>query len=336
MQDLFTLLARLTALPTPSGQEGNALPFFKEVLEPLGASVSGDRFGNIKAVFGSGDVFLDAHIDKIGMVVTHVAENGFLRAAPVGRLDGRTLAAADFTVLGKQPLFATVSATPPHLLTAEKTNTVPAPEELWLDTGLSEQEAREQVQPGDRILFRGQTERLGDDTVTSPYLDNSVGCAVLLRTAQLLQEQNALDNLTLCFSAQEEAGLRGAAPSIFEEKHARVYVIDVSFGEAPGIRAENCGKMGGGAMVGFSPVLDADISRALCQLAEDENLPCQREIMGAHTGTNADILSKTAGGFATAMLSVPIRNMHTPAETVRLSDIENTAALLAAAIRKGV
>ena len=94
--------------------------------------------------------------------------------------------------------------------------------------------------------------------------------------------------------------------------------------------------MGSGAMIGFSPVLDHELSRALRQLAKEENIPHSSEIMGSSTGTNADVISCTAGGRKTALLSVPIRNMHTPVEAVRLSDIQNTAALLALAIERGL
>ena len=335
MFDLMDCLKRLCALPTPSGQEEAAMPLIEEYLAPLGAQIKTDRFGNLLAVFGRGKTFLDAHIDKLSLVVTGVHRSGFLRAAPVGRVDLRTLAASDLILLGKDRIPAVCASVPPHLRGETDASAVPKAEELLFDVGCAD-DILAKIEPGDRLLYRPAFYELGDGCVSSPYLDNSAGAAVLLLTASLLSKCGALTDLTFCFSAQEEAGLRGASPAVFDLRPNKAFVVDVSFANQPGASEVHTAAMGSGAMIGFSPVLDHELSRALRQLAKEENIPHSSEIMGGSTGTNADVISCAAGGRKTALLSVPIRNMHTPVEAVRLSDIQNTAALLALAIERGL
>ena len=336
MFDLLQCLRKLTALPTPSGREEAALPWLQSYFSPLGAAVEADRFGNVLAVFGTGKTLLDAHIDKIGLVVTGMDPQGFLHAAPVGRADTRVLAAADMTVYtAKKEFFAVAASVPPHLR-GQTVYDAPPAEDLLFDIGFCGESLPPDIEPGDRLLFRPSFHTLSDGVVTSPYLDNSAGAAVLLLTAFLLSERGALSDLAFCFSAQEEAGLRGASPAVFQLRPEKAFVVDVSFARQPGAREEHTAEQGSGPMIGFSPALDHDLSRALRSLAEEKNLPHTAEIMGGATGTNADVISKAAGGRKTALLSIPIRNMHTPVETVRLSDIENTARLLADAIERGL
>lgn len=324
--DLFDLIEELAHVPSASGAEAEALPFYRRALSPFTQTVEADRFGNIKAVFGDGRFFLDAHTDKIGLIVTHIDDDGFLHAAPVGSVDTRVLPASDLTVYGKEPLYATAVSTPPHLDAG--THRAEKAEDILFDIGCDAVRARALVSPGDRILFRAPTERLGEHIVCSPYLDNSVGAAVLLLCAGKLHACGGLDGITLCFSAQEEAGLRGAAASVYGGSYSFLLSVDTSFARAPGVRPEKSGARGGGPMIGYSPILSREDSRLLTDLAREMDMPHTCEVMGARTGTNADVLSNAYAGCPTALISVPITNMHTPSETVDLRDIDDAATLI--------
>lgn len=334
MTELFELIKKIAAAPTVSGNETAALPVIKEVLKPYTDNIFCDSFGNIKAVFGKGEIFLEAHIDKIGMIVTAV-EDGFIKAAPIGGVDSRVLPAGKLSVLGGETLYGVAASIPPHLASAEDSDIAKEVTDILIDVGLPAGDTEKKVSLGDRIMYNEDSVMLGDDKICSAYLDNSVGAAVIIKTAELLHEKNMLDNITLCFTAQEEAGLRGASSAVFGCGCSCVLSVDTSFAAAPNIRPEKCGRLGGGPMIGFSPILDREMSLALETLADELQVPCSREVMGAVTGTNADIISKSCEGFRTALISVPIRNMHTPSEICDITDVENTAYLIAEYIMRG-
>lgn len=141
--------------------------------------------------------------------------------------------------------------------------------------------------------------------------------------------------MAILLSAQEEIRLRGATTAAYRIHPDRALVVDVSFAAAHGVPEEKCGTLGKGPMIGYSPVLNRELFRALSSLAEKEDIPHQFEIMGGTTGTNADALSLSREGVPTALLSIPERNMHTPVEVVELGDIEATARLICAWILGG-
>ena len=111
--------------------------------------------------------------------------------------------------------------------------------------------------------------------------------------------------------------------------------IDVSFGDGPSLSPEECGKLGGGPMIGFSPILSHKISSTLKNIAEKNSIPFQCEVMGGRTGTDADAMSISKCGIPTGLVSIPLRNMHTDCEIVDLKDIQNVCDLLESYILKG-
>ena len=141
--------------------------------------------------------------------------------------------------------------------------------------------------------------------------------------------------MVLLFSDAEELGMRGAAAASFGIRPDEVIAVDVTFGDGIGISAEECGKLGGGPMIGFSPVLDSGVSKKLCKVAAENGIAYAPEVMGGRTGTNADVLSAAESGAKTCTVSIPLRNMHTEVETVSLTDIESSAELLAKYILSG-
>ena len=112
--------------------------------------------------------------------------------------------------------------------------------------------------------------------------------------------------------------------------------MDVSFGRHPEEKAVKTGVMGDGAMIGIAPTLDREVYERLTELAKQHECSYQFEIMNGKTGTNADEISVTKCGVKTGLLSIPLRYMHTPVETVQLSDIESVAKLLAAFMTEGI
>lgn len=280
-------------------------------------------------------ILLDAHIDEIGMMVTSVDDDGFVRVAAAGGIDVRTLAAQPVTVWGTEPVPGVFCSTPPHLKKSSE-DTVPELSELAVDTGLPGGRAKKLVAPGSRVTFSQNPAALQNGLVTGKSLDNRAGVAALLQTARDLYEAGSLPcTVTFLLSDQEELGCRGAKTAAFGLNPDEAVAVDVSFGNSPDVPSHKTGKLGGGAMLGISPVLSPFVTDRLQRLAHEEEIPVQPEVMGGATSTNADVISLTKSGVPCGLLSIPLRNMHTTVEVIQLEDIRSVSRLLTAYARSG-
>lgn len=294
--------------------------------------------GNVIGRFGrkgaKPHILLDAHIDQIGFTVTHITDDGFLKIAGCGGIDRRLLLAQQVTVLGSKPLDGVICAIPPHLETDE--SKVPEMEDICVDVGLSKARAEEMISLGDKIVFSSRCEKLQGDRITGAALDDRCGVAAILRALELVKDKALQCELTVMFSTQEEVGERGAKIGAFDIEPDIAIAVDVSFALTSDDSELKCGKMGGGCMIGFSPVLDRELSKRFKAVAEKNDLPYQIEVMSGTTGTNADRFSVNKNGVKSVTLSIPLKYMHTPVEVISLSDVENTAQLIAAYITEVV
>ncbi len=286
-------------------------------------------FGGNTAFFikGKSDktILLEAHIDEIGFTVTAVSEEGFLSVAPAGGFDLRTLPSARVMVHGKQEIPAVFTSIPPHL--SKDDMVFDDIEKLYVDTGLGSR-AKELISVGDFITYKTEAAELLSNRVTGKALDNRAGVSTLLAVADMLREDAPDTNVIVLFCNQEEIGTRGAITSAFALDIDEAICVDVSFGDYPGIDAKECGKLGFGPMIGISPSLDRGLSDRLTSIAKAEGIPYQLEVMGGKTSTDADMVSLSREGIKTALVSIPLRNMHTNCEVVDTADIEAAAKLI--------
>lgn len=329
LKDLLTALCQtecVAAFP-----EGPVLEQMKSFCPGLHA----DRMGNLTAqIFppraDGRHLMLDAHLDEIAFVVTAIDEQGFLRVGRAGGADLRALQAQEVTVLGRERLFGVFCCRPPHLSTGEDRKKVPDIEELAVDIGLSFDAAVQKVAPGDFVCLRRGPASLLNGTLTSRALDDRAGAAAVLWAADELKNEDFPAGLSVLLSLAEELGERGARTGAFAIAPTDALVVDVSFGLTPGLTPEQCGKLGGGPMIGISPCLAKSTTDLLFETAKENKIPYQTEVMPGDTGTNASAIAVTGAGVRTGMASIPLRHMHTAAEAVQLSDVENTGRLLAA------
>jgi len=322
------LIKDLVERPAVSGSEDALVNYLTEMLSPYG-KVTVDAMNNVTCIFGEGyHLLLDAHMDEIGMVVTSVTEDGFLKAAAVGGIDRRMLLAAEVTVWGRKQLSGIISTLPPHLQKAEDEKKIPEMTELAIDIGMSREEAGQYVSPGDRITFKRRSAQLLNNQFSANCLDDRAGIASVLLALDELKKLPV--RITVLFSSQEEVGTRGAKAGAYSKNADACISVDVSFGYSPGCSREECGVLSKGAMIGYSPTLDKGISDLLKILAEKNNIPYQCEIMNGRTGTNADVISVTENGIKCGLLSIPLKYMHSPVETVDINDIESVSRLIVA------
>ena len=276
-------------------------------------------------------VMLEAHVDQIGLLVTEILPDGFLRVAAVGGVDSRHLPATRVTVYGKTPLPGVITSVPHHLKSGEE-NGAPTVDGLFVDTCLTD--AAEAVSVGDRVAFAAPPVALSDQVVTGRSLDNRAGCAAVLGALERLAAEETLPvTVVALFAEAEELGMRGSKTATYRIRPDEAIAVDVTFGDQIGVAPEKTGRLGCGGMIGISPALDREIAERLSAVAA-ETVDCQFEIMASGTGTDADVITLTGGGIRTGLISIPLRNMHTTAETVRVEDVEAVADLLAAYVLK--
>ena len=203
-------------------------------------------------------------------------------------------------------------------------------EEVLIDTGFENQRAQELFAPGDVVTLDGPMEPLGKGLLRSRGMDDRIGCVAVLLAAQQLHEAPPPCTVTVVLASGEEIGMAGASTASFAVMPTTAVAVDVSFGDGFGVPQWKCGKLGKGPMIGIAPVLNKNLSDQMQAVAKAQNIPFQLEVMGGRTGTDADSIAATAGGIPTALLSIPLRNMHTAVETVCVEDVEHTAQLLVA------
>lgn len=275
---------------------------------------------------GEGDytLMLEAHIDEVGFVVTDVDQDGFLTVKNCGGIDLRMLPARAVTIHGKEQITGVFCATPPHLGGPKEYDDISA---LKIDTLLGEK-AQELISVGDFVTFNTKACELQNGRITGKSLDNRAGVASLLLLSERLQGKKLPYNVVFAFTDAEELGNRGAITTSFAQSPDEAIVIDVSFADAPDVPSNECGSLGGGAMIGMSPVLDKEMSKKFVAIAKENNFNYQTEVMGSRTGTNGDVISVSKSGVKTGLLSIPLRNMHTDCEIIDIKDIENVCDLL--------
>lgn len=322
--EIINLLKKLTQKNMDGALEfaSDFLSDFMQIhITPLGSLIA-ERDGNGKKIM------IEAHIDEIGFVVTHVDNKGFIKVNSYGGVDTRVLPSSDITIYSEKLVQGVVSSTPPHL-SDKNENKAQDINNLIVDVG----DNYKYISLGDFATVTHSFTQLNNNTVTAPALDNRAGVAVVLRCAEMLKDTDF--NFSVVLSVGEETNGSGATTSAFSVSPDTAIAVDVSFAKAPGIPESKCSSLGNGPMIGVSPVLDPVISAKLIELAEKKNISYSKEVMGSSTGTDADHISTSLGGIKTGLVSIPLRNMHTGVEIVSLDDVEACAQLISEFIIDG-
>lgn len=335
--DVKKLLRALCEAPGVAGEENSAREAAQGFLSKLGeCSVTplGSLICRVLPPKKNGaHLMLDAHIDEIGLIVTAVLDDGFLKVAACGGMDRRSLSASQMTVHTKTPRKGVICSVPPHLQSAEEEKKLPKIEDFALDVGLSGEVANKEILIGTRVTPDISYCEMPNGFVSSRALDNRAGCAAVILAAQLIKKAGADCGLSVVLSSMEEVGGQGAATAAYELAPTHAIAVDVSFGHCPGVPKHRTAALGSGPMIGVSPILSGEMGQKLAAEAKKEKIPHTFEAMGSRTGTNADNIAATRAGVKTALLSVPQRNMHSPVEMVKIADIEDTARLIAAYVK---
>ena len=322
-------LERLCTCTAPSGFEGPAAAVAAELLRPLVDEVSIDRMGNVLGVRrsktpGAPKLLLDAHLDEIGLIVTGV-EDGFLRFRSIGGVDPRMLPGRELVVLTDPPLRGLVACP----AGGDENKSVPL-NELYVDVGLSQEEAERAVPVGTPMVYRAGCFPLGEDQMCGKSMDDRACFVTLLRAAELLRDKELDVELHILGSTREEVSGAGAVVGTWAVAPDFCVAVDVTHGKTPDGPADKTFELGGGPAIGVGPNMTRWMTERMIAKAREHSIPYQLEVMSGHTGTNGWEMQISREGVATSVLSLPLKYMHTPVETLSLADMEGVAQLLAA------
>jgi len=337
--DYERVLSRLCAQSGPSGFETQAVQAAAELLRPLVDEIYTTRLGSLVGVRrcgreGAPRLLLDAHLDEVGFIVTG-HEEGFLRFSSLGGVDARMLPDRELLLLTDPPVLGVVSCMPPHLQSGEEADQARTIDELYIDVGLSQEEAQRKFPIGTPAVARGGCGRLGKEFFCGKALDDRAGFAVLLDVLERLKGVELEFDLYVLGSTQEETNSSGAITAAYEIAPDLCVAVDVTHGETPDADKDKTFPLSGGPVIGIGPNCSRALSQALEQCAKELEMPVQLEVMSGSSGTNAWPLQISREGVATAVLSLPLRYMHMPIETVHRQDLEDTARLLTAFVERG-
>ena len=322
-----------------SGSEEPAVNAAKKYLEKF-AEVSIDSNGNLFAVLGNLNaektILLDAHIDRIGLIVTGIDNNGFVKVGKCGGIDIRTLQDSSLVLQSNPELIGTVCCMPPHLSDG-KEDTAVSIDKTYVDFGMSKAEIKKNVKIGDVLTFHTEPKMLLNNKICAPALDNRCSVASLIRCAELLSGEQSLEyKVVIMLSVQEETFGTGAKTGAFSLNADEAIAVDVSFASQPDVTGQYSKiELSKGPMICISPVLNRTMSDKLIEIAENSKIPYQLEPISGATGTHADNSAVTKSGVNTSVISIPQRYMHTPNEVISLDDVENTAKLICEYIKCG-
>ena len=331
------VLGRLCALAGPSGFEGAVAREAARLLEPLVDRVRVDRMGSVVGLRSCGKesapkLLLDAHLDEIGFLVTG-HEEGFLRIAPLGGVDPRMLPDRELTILTQPPMLGVVACLPPHIQTREDMDKSQPMKEMVVDVGLTQEEAQRLIPIGTPAVYRTGCAPLGEELLCGKALDDRACFAILLDTLERLAGEELDVDLYVLGSTQEETHSTGAITAAFGVVPDLCVAVDVTHGDSPDAPKDKTFKLGGGPVIGVGPNCTRWMSKRLERKAKELDMDCQIEVMAGHSGTNGWDLQISREGVATAVLSLPLRYMHTPVETASRADMTDCARLLAQFIR---
>ncbi|HEY8500794.1 MAG TPA: M20/M25/M40 family metallo-hydrolase [Clostridia bacterium] len=328
-----TLLEQLCNINAIAGFEASASNEIMEIFGQYCDKVWIDTFYNVigykKGSLKNGKkIMITAHYDQIGMIVTGYEKNGFLRVSNLGGVDTKALLAREVTVHGEKDVFGVIGAKPPHLLSSDEMKKNVKLTDLFIDTGLTDEELKETVSVGDPVSINSQFVRMVNGCAAGRNLDNRCGVAACVLVLEKLKDIVHENDVYVIATVQEEAGLIGAISSSYDIEPDIAVVIDVCHGDMPEADKANTFALGKGVPVGVGPAFNKKITQQLFELADKEGIQTQLCVEAGNPGTEAWAIQVSRMGIAVVEVCIPLRYMHTGAELVSLGDVDIAAALV--------
>ncbi len=334
-------LQRLLDAPGPSGYEEAPARVWRAEAESFADEVTLDVAGNSYALVRARNstpetpaVIFAGHIDEIGFVITHIDPEGYLWFDPIGGWDAPVAVGQRIRIAGRNgDVIGVVGKKAIHIIPPEERDKPVKLNDLWIDIGAgSRADAKELVDVGDPAVIDARFVRLAGDRCAARSMDNRVGAFVALEAARLFADKRGDVDVYAVATTREEISFAGAMTAAYRTRPLAAVAIDVTHAtDYPGAdkKRDDEVSLGGGPVLSRGAAVNPKVFEALRDAAARLDIACPIQASGRHTGTDADPMSAAGPGTAAGLISLPNRYMHSPNETVSLSDLEQASRVLA-------
>lgn len=332
---LSRLVAELTSLYGVSTDEHRISAALKQGLLAFCDAVETDKTGNVTGhIFSDSkakNLMLEAHMDRIGLIISGIEKDGSLKFESVGGVDCRILPAAEVVILGKEQVNGIVFRAKHD---KDKNTQI---KNMRIDTGLSAENVKKFISVGDMAVFKGNAIRLCGNKMSGAAMDNRAGIAAILESLRRIDRGKLKYNISVLFSVQEELGLHGAYTGTYSLNPDAAIAVDVTHGSTPDSENETgVFPLGSGAVICRGPNFHYEYTKQLLELAENIDIPHTIEVASGPSGTTAWAIQITNSGIPVMLVSIPLRYMHTNVETLDIKDIDAISELIKTAAEGGI
>ena len=337
------VLRSLLTTTGPSGYETAPAALWREAASAfadVSADVMGSSWARVKGTAGGPTMAIVGHIDEIGLIVTHIDDDGYLRFVGVGGWDTQILVGQRVEIATRDGVVAGVIGKKPiHLLKDDERKKVADIKDLHIDIGAKDgDETRGRVRIGDVAVIAGEPLELPNGRAVSRSMDNRLGCYIAYEAARLVAEAGGAPGDVVAVAAvQEETTFGGAATTAYALRPDLAIIVDVTHAtDAPGIEVNELGKhpFGSGPVIERGSNINPRVFELLHDAGEARGIPFTVAASARHTGTDLDAMHLSRSGVPCGLVGLPLRYMHSPVEMVDLADIDGAARLIAAAAQR--
>ncbi len=324
---MLETIKELCARAGVSGTEDDVRDYIINRVQPHAETVKTDVLGNL-IVFKKGakspskSVMLAAHMDEVGVIVSGVTDDGYLKFSNVGGIDRRVLIGKT-VLIGKDRVFGVIGNKAVHLVKKDERDKIPTLDDMYIDIGASDKtHALKTVALGDTGVFDSAVTLFGDGFIKAKAIDDRFGCAVLLK---LLESPLPVD-CTFVFTVQEEVGTRGALAASFDVAPDIALIVEgTTAADLPSVPSgKKVCAVKKGAVIPFmdgATIYDRELFSMLTSLAGKNDIPWQTKTY-ISSGTDAAAVQRSRAGVMTAGIAAPVRNLHSPACVANLGDLD--------------
>lgn len=329
-------IKELSQLTGPSGHEGNVRAYVREQWADLVDEFQVDGLGSLIGIkYGSGEaprkkIMLSAHMDEIALMVAKI-KDGYLQLADIHGCDSRIMLAKPVLVHTRErTLKGVVAVPPPHITNqAGGANKYSGFNEQWIDLGIPAEEVEKLVRLGDLVTIEAPVVELTDDQLATKAMDDRAAVASVTVCLHYLQSRQHDWDVYAVASVQEEVGLHGAMTAAYHTNPDLAIAIDVGFAEQPGMSGDTHVAVDKGPQIGIGPNFHDGLLKGLQDSAKELEISIPIDPTPGNSGTDAWAIQISREGVPTSLLSIPIRNMHSPIETVSIKCVNRTGRLMA-------
>ena len=331
-----SFLKKFLETPSPSGFEQPAAKLFRAHVKDHVDDVYGDVHGNSIAVLNPDAPFtfmLAGHIDEIGLMITHIEDNGYIYTGQIGGMDPALLIGQRVRILSaKGEVFGVIGRKAIHQMTPEERTKAVKMDNIWVDIGASSlKDAEKRVAIGDPMVIDVECRKLTKDLMVSRAMDDKAGAFVVAEVMRALSKRKLKICVMGVATVQEEIGLRGAEMIAQRIKPDLAIITDVCHDTtSPGYNKIKQGdqRAGNGPVLSFAPAVHNNVLKMLFDVAGKNKIDFQRSALSRFSGTDTDAFAYSNEGVAAALISLPIKYMHTTVEMADLKDIDNVIKLM--------